>query len=215
MAFVPWLPQVLRDAGLVVVEYDGWQTRTTRTTGLTVRGVVCHHTATRASTSNTAVARLLANGRPDLKGPLCQLGLDRDGHYWMIAAGRGNHNGYGTWGNDSIGIEAFNDGVGEPWPVAQLDAYQRGCAAILEHVGLSIAECRGHRETDPGRKVDPRGIDMDAFRARVAELMEDDMTPSEVAAEIKKAEDRQNQWIREELKRVKAELLAAIKASGE
>ena len=207
-----WIPDVLRAAGLVVVEYDGWATRTTRATGLVVKGVVCHHTATGPNTSNTAVARLLANGRSDLKGPLSQLGLDRDGHFWMIAAGRCNHNGYGTWGNDSIGIEAVNDGVGEPWPAAQLDAYQRGCAALLAHEGLTIAECRGHKETDPGRKIDPRGIDMDAFRARVAELMEDDVTPEQVAAEIKKAEDRQNQWIREELKRVKAELLKAIAA---
>lgn len=175
MAFLTWIPDILRAAGLVVVEYDGWESRTTRPAGLMVQGVVCHHTATKPSTSNVAVARLLANGRPDLKGPLCQLGLDRDGHYWMIAAGRGNHNGYGTWGNDSIGIEAYNDGVGEPWPDVQLDAYERGCAALLTHVGLTIAECRGHKETDPGRKVDPKNIDMDVFRAHVAEHMEDDV----------------------------------------
>lgn len=179
-----WIPDVLRAAGLVVVEYDGWQTRTTRATGLTVHGVVCHHTVTPPSTSNTAVARLLANGRSDLKGPLSQLGLDRDGHFWMIAAGRCSHNGYATqpsppWGNDSIGIEAFNDGTGEPWPAVQVDAFQRGAAALLEHVGLTAAQCMGHRETDPGRKVDPRGIDMDAFRASVADLMEDDMGLSE------------------------------------
>lgn len=174
MAMLTWIPEVLRDAGLVVVEYDGWQTRMTRASGLEVMGVVCHHTATAPTTSNIAVARLLANGRSDLKGPLSQLGLDRDGHFWMIAAGRCNHNGYGKWGNDSIGIEAYNDGVGEPWPKAQLEAYERGCAALLTHVGLTPAECRGHKETDPGRKIDPRGIDMTAFRARVAEHMEDE-----------------------------------------
>lgn len=173
-----WLADTLTQAGLVVVPYDGWETRTTRAGGLEVRGIVCHHTATGPTTSNTAVARLLANGRSDLKGPLAQLGLDRDGHYWLIAAGRANGNGYGTWGNDSINIEAFNDGVGEPWPAVQVDAYERGCAALAHRCGLSIAEVRGHKETDPHRKVDPRGIDMDLFRAHVAAHLnppEDDM----------------------------------------
>lgn len=174
MAMLTWIPEVLRDAGLVVVEYDGWRTRTTRASGLTVEGVVCHHTATGPNVSNTAVARLLAVGRSDLRGPLAQLGLDRDGHFWMIAAGRCNHNGYGTWGNNSIGIEAYNDGRGEAWPAVQIDAYERGCAALLAHLNFPIARCRGHKETDPGRKIDPRGIDMTAFRARVAEHMEDD-----------------------------------------
>lgn len=200
MAMLTWIPEVLRDAGLVVVEYDGWRTRTTRATGLTVEGVVCHHTATGPNVSNTAVARLLANGRSDLRGPLAQLGLDRDGHYWMIAAGRCNHNGYGTWGNNSIGIEAYNDGRGEAWPAVQIDAYERGCAALLSYTDLGIAECRGHKETDPGRKIDPRGIDMTAFRARVAEHMEDDdmavdLTPilnrlDEIEAKVDKVYDK-------------------------
>ena len=160
-----WIPDVLHAAGLAVVPYVGWQARGKG--DIKVRGVVCHHTATGPNVSNTAVARLLAEGRSDLKGPLAQLGLDRDGHYWMIAAGQCNHNGYGTWGNDSIGIEAFNDGVGEPWPAQQIDAYERGCAALIAHLGLSIAEVRGHKETDPSRKIDPRGIDMDTFRLHV------------------------------------------------
>lgn len=182
-AMLTWLEDALNGAGLVVVPYPGWETRTTRAGGLTVKGIVCHHTVTKPSTSNEAVARLLANGRRGLRGPLSHLGLDRDGHFWLIAAGRCNHNGYGTWGNDSIGIEAFNDGVGEPWPDKQIDAFERGCAALIHRCGLSIAEVRGHKETDPARKVDPRGIDMDTFRARVADHLnppskdEDDMAP--------------------------------------
>ena len=175
MAMLTWIPEVLRDAGLVVVEYPGWENRTTRASGLTVNAVICHHTATGPNVSNTAGARLLANGRSDLKGPLSQLGLDRDGHFWMIAAGRCNHNGYGRFGNDSIGIEAYNDGRGEPWPNKQVDAYQRGCAALISHTNLPVGHCIGHKESDPGRKIDPRGIDMIAFRRRVTEYMEDDM----------------------------------------
>lgn len=180
-----WLPEVLRAAGLVVVEYPGWQTRTTRASGLTsIEGVVCHHTATGKSWSNEAVANLLAEGRADLEGPLSPLGLDRDGHYWMIAAGRCNHNGYGTYGNDSIGIEAFNDGKGEQYPDVQYDAFARGCAAIANHLGLTIAQVRGHKETDPQRKIDPL-FDMSKFRTKVAAYQEDDMpTAKEVALEV-------------------------------
>lgn len=212
MAMLTWIPDCLRAAGLTVLEYDGWRTRTTRASGLTVKGVVCHHTATPASSKNTTVARLLAVGRSDLKGPLCQLGLDRDGHFWMIAAGRGNHNGFGTWGNDSIGIEAFNDGKGEKWPPAQVDAYQRGVAALLAHEGLTIAHCRGHKETDPKRKIDPAGIDMDRFRARVAELLdeEDEVDAAEVKAIVDAEGHEIRTWTREELKRQLRDIRKAL-----
>lgn len=174
-----WIPDVLRAAGLVVVEWPGWEIR--GRDAISVNGVVCHHTATGPGTSNEAVAQLLEKGRIDLPGPLSQLGLDRDGHYWMIAAGRSNHNGYGTWGNDSIGVEAFNDGRGEPWTAVQMESFARGCAALIGYLGLSIAEVRGHKETDPTRKIDPL-FDMDAFRAQVASHLpptseEDDMQP--------------------------------------
>ncbi len=164
-----WLAEVLRDAGCKVVEHPGWVDRGRNMTE--VRGVVWHHTASGPRTSDDAVARLLIQGRPDLPGPLCQLGLSRDGTYHVIAAGKGNHNGYGTWGNQAIGIEAYNDGVGEPWPAVQIDAYDRGTAAILRHLRLTTGQVKGHKETDPGRKIDPAGIDMDQARQRIAALM--------------------------------------------
>ena len=102
-----WLADVLRAARLEVVEHDGWKLRGSEL--LRVEGIVCHHTASSPKAPDDAVCRLLINGRSDLRGPLCQLGLDRHGRYHLIAAGRGNHNGRGEWGNQSIGIEAFND----------------------------------------------------------------------------------------------------------
>lgn len=161
-----WLPKVLREAGLTVVCSDGWESRGRELQA--VYGVVCHHTATYPSTSDAAVVRLLRVGRSDLPGPLSQLGLARDGTYYVIAAGKANHNGYGEWGNSSIGIEAFNDGRGEPWPDVQYDAYVRGVAAICRHLGWPASKVKGHKETDPNRKIDPRGIDMGAFRKAVA-----------------------------------------------
>lgn len=188
---VPWLADVLRSSGCVVVEAPGWKGRGRDLTA--VNGVVAHHTASGPRTSDDAVVRLLIEGRSDLKGPLCQLGLDRRGRFHVIADGKGNHNGYGQWGNQSIGIEAFNDGVGERWPDVQVDAYKVGVAAILTRLGLPPSAVKGHKETDPGRKIDPAGIDMGGFRLSVAQLMaqptagppppteDDDMTPEDRA----------------------------------
>jgi len=164
-----WLADVLRAADLKVVEHPGWVDRGRNLTA--VNAVIWHHTASGPRTSDAAVARLLIGGRPDLPGPLCQLGLARDGTYHVIAAGKGNHNGYGNYGNQTIGIEAYNDGVGERWPSVQIDAYDRGTAAILRHLGLTSGQVKGHKETDPGRKIDPAGIDMDQARQRIAAHM--------------------------------------------
>lgn len=164
---VPWLADVLRDAGLTVIETPGWKGRGRDLAG--VNGVIWHHTATGPGTSDAAVDSLLINGRQDLPGPLCQLGLDRGGRFHVIADGKGNHNGYGTWGNNSIGIEAFNSGVGEPWPSGQVDAYVAGTRAILTHLGLPLDRMLGHKESDPGRKIDPAGLDMNDMRRLVAE----------------------------------------------
>lgn len=165
-----WLADVLRAEGLRVVELDGWQRRQTRP-GFDPVGLVCHHTATPKSASNDSVRRLLSDGRSDLPGPLSQLGLERDGTVVVVAGGRCNHNGYGLWGNDAFGIEAYNDGVGEPWPSVQLVAYRKAVAAICRRMGWKSDRVKAHRETDPGRKPDPVGIDMAAFRLDVAKLL--------------------------------------------
>lgn len=180
MGRVLWLADVLRGGGCDVYEMPGWKER--GASRLTVKGVVCHHTATSLRWLDGHVAALLREGRRDLAGPLAQLGLERDGTFVVIASGRSNHNGYGLWGNDSIGIEAYNDGEGEPWPGVQLDAFRRGVAAILAHEGLTENECKAHRETDPRRKPDPTGIDMPSFRRSVAGFMskeDDHMTDEE------------------------------------
>lgn len=143
-----------------------------------IKGVVAHHTATGPNWSDGHVAALLRDGRRDLKGPLSQLGLERDGTFVVVATGKANHNGYGEWGNDSIGIEAYNSGVGEPWPMVQLDAYVRGSAAILRHLRLDSSRVKGHRETDPGRKIDPAGIDMDRFRRAVQDQLNGPPAPA-------------------------------------
>jgi peptidoglycan hydrolase-like protein with peptidoglycan-binding domain len=172
-----WLPEALRNAGLKVALVPGWETRGRAEMG-TVLGVLCHTTVGPRS-GNMPSLNTLIEGRSDLPGPLAQLGLGRDGTYYVIAAGRCNHAGAGGWqgistGNSNfIGIEAENTGRGDdPWPDVQLDAYRRGAAALLKRVGCSAQACAGHKEyaLPKGRKSDP-DFDMAVFRQSVAALI--------------------------------------------
>jgi hypothetical protein len=172
-----WLPGVLKDAGLKVAEVDGWESRGRADMGR-VAGVICHHTVG-PKEGNMPSLKTLVNGRNDLPGPLAQLGLGRDGTWYVIAAGRANHAGAGQWqgasGNASfIGIEGENCGTPQDrWPDVQMDAYRRGVAAILRHLQVGADRCAGHKEyaTPPGRKIDPL-FDMAAFRAGVAAILD-------------------------------------------
>lgn len=172
MSFLTWLPDVLRDAGIDVYVMPGAEERSTWRSGLTVKGIVWHHTATGPNWSDGHVAALLRDGRRDLRGPLSQVGIERDGTWVIIALGRANHNGYGLWSNDSIGLEFYNRGDGaDPWPKLQIDSGILGTAAILRHLGQTPHHwVKAHRETDPSRKIDPpkSQINMDAVRSNIA-----------------------------------------------
>ena len=182
-----WLADIARDAGLDVTEIGGWETRGRYDFDGTPWGVLCHHTAGAGpSAGDIPSLHELIHGRglPNpLSGPLCNYGLARDGHVYVVAAGSANHAGEGHWpglptnhANDRlVGIEAENTGYvqgphAEPWPIVQMDAYVRLCAAILEHIDEPVTHCLGHKEWAPGRKTDPT-FDMHLFRARVAEEM--------------------------------------------
>lgn len=169
-----WLEPVLLEAGLKVAPTPGWRSRGRGNMG-EIRGVICHHTAG-PRIGNMPSLGIITDGRKDLPGPLAQLGLGRDGTFYLIAAGRSNHAGKGTWGEvvagntHFIGIEAENTGLGDdPWPPAQVEAYARGVAAILRHVGAGHEMCCGHREyaLPRGRKSDP-SFDMEDFRRQIA-----------------------------------------------
>jgi len=187
---VDWLAVVLRDAGLKVAEQPGWHTRGREMTG--AAGVICHHTAGPAR-GNAPSLGIVTNGRSDLPGPLSQLVLGRDGTFYVVASGRANHAGRGTWravtdGNGRmIGIEAEATGR-DGWPDVQMDAYRRGVAAILRRLGLTADACCGHKEyaQPKGRKPDPN-FDMDAFRASVAAILRRPTTSH--AATIKESDD--------------------------
>ncbi len=178
-----WLATVLENAGLKVAEVPGWQNRGRPSPMKAVKGVMCHHTVG-PKNGNMPSLKVLTDGRSGLPGPLSQLGLGRDGTFYIIAAGRCNHAGKGNWKGETdgngcfIGIEAENTGS-EPWPDVQLDAYRRGVAAILAHIGASEEMCCGHKEyaRPEGRKPDPHTVDMDQFRSDVKALMDGTTLP--------------------------------------
>jgi hypothetical protein len=172
-----FLPDVLRAAGLAVQAVDGWQTRGHGDVGKPL-GVLCHHTCGPRD-GDIRDLHVLVDGRPDLKGPLCNLALARSGVWWVVAAGKAWHAGKGNWhgvtdGNAHlIGIEAENVGdATDPWPGVQMDSYKRGCAALLAHIGAPPVMCAGHKEyaLPKGRKDDP-SFDMDQFRHDVQLIM--------------------------------------------
>ncbi|MVA00017.1 N-acetylmuramoyl-L-alanine amidase, partial [Agrobacterium vitis] len=76
MAFaLTWLAEVLEDAGLKVAEQPGWRSRGRGEMG-SVKGVICHHTAGPGPEKGVMPSLgIITNGRPDLAGPLAQLGL--------------------------------------------------------------------------------------------------------------------------------------------
>lgn len=167
-----WIPDVCRRFGLEVIEVDGWRSRGKDT--LVARGVVCHHTGGPA-TGDMPTLRILINGRSDLPGPLCNVGLSRSGKVYVIASGKANHAGTGGWqglkGNSSVlGIEAENNG-GQPWPAQQVDAYIRLAAALAHGAPCASSKVCGHKEWAPGRKPDPHSIDMVQFRIKVQRLL--------------------------------------------
>ncbi len=168
---VLWLPDVLRAAGLTVVETAGWQTRGYELDA--VEGVGAHHTASPSTSTLATNLHVVTNGNAVAPGPIAQLLLWRDGTFYVIASGRANHAGaggpLGSWlpasvpgvvspaNRRTLGIEAVNSGVGEVWSPAMLDAYEIGTAAILRHIGHGADRAFTHQEYAPTRKIDPAG----------------------------------------------------------
>jgi hypothetical protein len=188
-----WLADVLRDAGLDVVEYPGWRDRG-HGDFLDIRGVMVHHTG-----SDQATATSIAVGRPDLPGPLSQLHLARSGTVTVVAAGVAWHAGAGMYpwlptnmGNwHTIGIECANTGTSPRaahrtnWPDAQYDALVGCCAAIARRLGQTAERIIGHKEY-AGRaqgKWDPGAIDMDLLRRDIGREIDRDIG-TDIGADI-------------------------------
>jgi hypothetical protein len=166
------LADVCRAAGLVVVEVDGWERRARGSGGYDggrPTHVMVHHTASNPGSDPDGDVGYIASGSEN--APLANLYLSRTGDVWVIAAGATNTNGSGSapWpggcpddqmNTHAIGIEAANNGVGEPWPHVQQTAYVALCAGLCAAYGIPTDLVRAHFEWAPGRKIDPAGQSM-------------------------------------------------------
>lgn len=185
------LANVLRAAGLTVVETPGWASRGYAPPGYpaqdlqAVRGILWHHTATnRARYAESAAPTLIMciQGRADLPGPLCNIVFGRDGTVYLVAAGVANHAGAGyapgipaDMGNHYlIGIEMESSGVA-PWDwTADQIRVAPHLGAALERAYLSwLPEAErlqlGHMEYSSQGKIDPAGWPggMDGLRGSI------------------------------------------------
>lgn len=168
-----WLADVLRDAGLTVVEHAGWKTRAVDGSWSPTFGVI-HGTGAPRSQPDETQVRLVRDGHSTLDGPISNACVDRAGRWHVLAGGRCNSTLVGTAGPfkgrgnvQALSTEACNDNIGEPWPSVQYAAYVRGWAAWCRRLGWSATHLVGHKEHDPKRKIDP-SFDMATFRADVA-----------------------------------------------
>jgi hypothetical protein len=174
------LAAIARRTGFPVIEVAGWQTRgkdsNGNPAGMVARptGVDCHHTASGRLSGDIPTLGILTYGRSDLRNSLCAYGLARSGRIYVVAAGQSWHAGlvYDTRFDNAhaFGIEAENDGIGERWPAAQMEAYARLCAELCRAFGIPPSMVRDHREIcyPAGRKIDRTGIASNAFRSAVA-----------------------------------------------
>lgn len=178
---------LLRSVGLTVNESAGWRTRSAQGPFDPV-GVVMHHTV---GVGPGALADIVANIKANFF-------VDRSGVITIVAGGRANHAGRGAQrvlddvnrgvaptgtaaqrglkdalvGNGHFyGFENENKGDGiQPWPDVQVQTMARAAAALCRRHGWTANRVISHAEWT-SRKIDPRGIDMNAFRASVAALI--------------------------------------------
>lgn len=163
------MADVLRAAGVAVVEQDGWRTRARSSGGYSAGRPWCvmwHHTASSANASAASDANYMSYSA-DSK-PIANILLARDGTAWVLAAGATNTNGKGdacsfskgTVPADSmnlyaIGMEIQNNGVGQAYSQQQIDAAFKVSLALCQAYGLRPDDVQQHVNYAPGRKIDP------------------------------------------------------------
>lgn len=167
------LPDILRDAGVVVSVgpiNQGWENRSRSSGGFpsTPLAVFWHHTASKTTVDNDLTWQ--CHTCPDK--PVGNMLIDRTGTVWPVAAGASNCAGKGGPATFSRGtipadtgntrgwqIEVANNGVGEPWPVVQIDAYFAASNALNAYFGNSPGDVITHHAWAPTRKIDPARAD--------------------------------------------------------
>jgi hypothetical protein len=183
------LADVLRAAGVTVIEMPGWKDNADYSDGATAfdpRGIILHHDAEGLGFDNDPSNDMnVPNYMQGSGHGGSQLWVRKDGAFCVLAAGRKWHAGSGDgWGAiragnvnaDALGIETDHT-TGDPWPAVMVDAINRGSRALVRHYGWNPSDCCGHREYAPGRKPDPENFDLNAWRAYLASAVTDPPDP--------------------------------------
>jgi len=162
-----WLPDVLRAAGVKVVEFEGWRLRARSSGGFgpgKPYAVFWHHTASKTTPQNDAAYCCYgAEARP-----LTNLLMTRTGECWVLSAGATNTNGKGkripfsrgvveidSANSAVVGMEICNTGIGEAYPQVQIDACFAASNAINAYMGNQPTDVSTHQFYAPDRKIDP------------------------------------------------------------
>lgn len=157
MAYHTGVLDTLRDFGINFTEEPGCRTR--GSINFSPRGPMAHHTG-----ADRDITWMLRDGRPGLSGPLCNFELRRHGHVHVVALGRANHAGRGSYrgvsGNSAWwGIEATS--AGKLWTPGQRDMYPLLAAALCAYCRTDESWLCGHKEYAGFRgKWDPGNWDM-------------------------------------------------------
>jgi hypothetical protein len=188
------LPNRIKAKAVPVELVAGWETRGRDGGGYPAFapiGALLHHTAGGPNGTIPSLATLIY-GRPDVEGPLSQVGQSREANHidkaYVICSGKANHGGVGSWTGplgtmnsnyESEGLEVEHVGTGSVHP-ARLETAARIIAAMLEVQGsraVAAMACTHYEYALPaGRKVDFFNLDPPfnqptkaaEFRSRVA-----------------------------------------------
>ncbi|MBA2282275.1 MAG: hypothetical protein H0W25_13755 [Acidimicrobiia bacterium] len=171
------MPDALRAEGLEPVLVAGWERRGYEFPA-TPLGSLDHHTAGPRFGYMPSLG-VLTNGRPDLPGPLAQVGSPRsepgDWRVYVIASGKANHGGAGYWaGADSnyemCGLERELVGDGSDLTKHRNDVAIRVHTAFARLCGFPATSVARHAEyaLPKGRKPDTAGITGSWLRGAVA-----------------------------------------------
>ena len=188
-----WLEDVLRPVlGDRLKTLPGWDGRG-HGDFLDIRGVMMHHTG-----NSRESAQSIADGRPDLDGPLANLHIAPDGTVTIVAVGVCWHAGRGSYAwlpTDNanyhmIGIECAwpdirPDGSYDPaqrWPDPQIISMRDTAAALATKLGVAADHVIGHKDYAGAAqgKWDPGNLDTRWFQGEVDKAMRGVFAPAPV-----------------------------------
>lgn len=159
------------DYGFPVEFEKGWHRRGSSI--FAPKGHVIHHDASRGGSAR----HIIRDGRHDVPGPLSQYYTERSAVLVVIACGRANHAGRGsykgmTYNQDAVGTEQANNGTGEEYSDDQIELMLCLARALANRLGSRGVDLTCAHWEWTRRKIDPAvnyetgqgSWDMDFFR---------------------------------------------------